>query len=85
MISTNITKAKDAKVHVARRAKRTEQFKVIDGDSPYAVLSEEGEALRTDIKTIDDQLQVDIDNAETEEELKALLESIETAYDFKGV
>lgn len=81
LIKVNLTKAKDEKVHPVRRTKRSEMFKLVDGDSMFTSLNAEGEALRTQIKSVDDQLQIDIDNCQDIESLKTCLESIETAYD----
>lgn len=62
-------------VHELRRTKRTEAFSKVDGDSVYAVLNEEGEALRVQIKEEDDLLQISIDNTRTANGLYNLAKS----------
>lgn len=80
MIKVDINKAKENKLHPERRMKRAAVFTPVDGNSPYASLNEVGEALRAEIKAIDDDLQVRIDAAQTEEELKAIHDEIHVAY-----
>ena len=72
-IDIDLEKAKLLKAHPARRKLRSENFKPVDGDTPYAALSPDGEALRKSIKNKDDQLQIDIDSAVDEKELRDVM------------
>lgn len=74
MIKINLDKAKELVAHPKRRELRSEKFKPVDGDSAYSALSKEGEAIRSMIKAEDDKLQLDIDNAKSEQELKEVLD-----------
>lgn len=72
MITINLDKAKQTS-HDLRRAKRDAEYVPVDGGSMYASLTEEGEAKRQEVKVADDQLQLDIEAAKDEHELKQLL------------
>ena len=73
MIKINLDKAKEVVSHPKRREKRSEEFKKVDGDNIYSVLSDSGEAKRKDIKANDDLLQAEIDNASSIEELTIVM------------
>lgn len=71
IVKHDLEKAK-LELHEKRRAVRREKFLPVDGDSMYASLSAEGEALRSDIKAKDDASQKAIDDAVAISELKAI-------------
>lgn len=71
-VRTNMAKAK-AIAHEMRRAKRAEDFKPLDIEATIPALATKAEAKRQAIRDADAKLQIDIDNATTERQVKGLL------------
>jgi hypothetical protein len=70
-VNINIDKAKEI-THASRRTARNKAFKPLDIEATIPHLAVEAEAKRAVIRAEDAELQVDIDNATTVDELKEL-------------
>ena len=73
MIKVDINKAKDI-VHTQRRAARDEQMAPLDVKATIPMYAADAEAQRQAIRDKFEALQTQIDSAETEDELKSLLD-----------
>ncbi len=76
MIQVNLVKAK-AIAHNLRREKRTEAFAPLDILATVPHLAVKAEEDRAIVRSNDDKLQIDMDSAANEDELKALMPSVD--------
>lgn len=72
MINVNLNKAREIS-HNQRRNKRTELFKQLDIESTIPTLAEQAEAQRQAIRDEFAVIQTEIDNAESVDQLKAII------------
>ena len=72
MIQINLDKAKEIS-HDKRRNKRAELFKQLDIEATIPTFAEQAEAQRQIIRDELSQIQTEIDNAESIDQLKAIV------------
>lgn len=72
-VKVNINKAKEI-AHIKRRSDRSEAFKPLDIKATIPSESTAAEASRQIIRDSDAQKQIDIDNAATPDEIKAIMD-----------
>ena len=75
MIKINLDKAKEI-THEVRRAERTKEFAPLDIQATIPSMAVEAEAKRQAIRDKYAEIQVNIDNAKDDVELKAIYQSI---------
>ena len=75
MITVNIEKAKLI-AHEKRRIARTEEFKPLDIEATIPMFAEQAEQKRQEIRDKYVQIQVDIDGATDEQEIKEAINDL---------